>query len=415
MFELPVNGAMEVSCQFSPPVQPAVGFLAPPPPLLPSSPRATPLDVSTRAKLRSPSRHRSLISSWLTGVDREHRQPSHQQKAVQVTTQTLHTPLERFENTQFAEHPRGGVAAEGAGAARLAAGLLCLEREIPDQILRGLEELADNAAPFKVEVLRPGSRRGDSDDAGNEGEGWLDKIAASIGNSISSSNAGGRDNEGEERQSENLARRRVQGETLQDYESPLNPYVPSLQQQLDVEAQAAVRWLKADVKRVARIFAREISVLSDEPGGTSLLGAAREPLARKDEKTVDVTVKLELLKKGKCPRFHLDKVPIRLICTYVGPSTEWLDVYDKWEMENNRSMPPACNLKISGGREARRARPGDVLIFRGKPQGGLTKSGGSGAFAVAHRSPDTVEGQRRLLLTMDAGESITTKAPVSLA
>ncbi|CAN0507566.1 unnamed protein product [Ectocarpus sp. 12 AP-2014] len=163
------------------------------------------------------------------------------------------------------------------------------------------------------------------------------------------------------------------------------------------------------------IFAREISVLSDEPGETSLLGTATEPPARKDERTVDVTVKLELLKRGKCPRFHLDKVPIRLICTYVGPSTEWLDVYDKWEMENNRSMPPACNVKISGGREARRARPGDVLIFRGKPQGGLAKGDGSGAFAVAHRSPDTVEGQRRLLLTMDAGELITTKAPVSPA
>ncbi|CAB1098843.1 unnamed protein product [Ectocarpus sp. CCAP 1310/34] len=414
MYELQVNGAMEVSCQFSPRVQPAVGFLAPPPPLLPSSPRAAPVDLSTWAKPRSPSRHRCLISLWLMGVDREQRQPRHQQKAVQVTTRTVHTPLESFENRQFAEHPRNGVAAEEAGVARLAAGLLCLERQIPDQIMRGLEEFADNAAPFKVEVLRPGSRRGDSDDADNEGEGWLDKIAASIGNSSSSSNAGGRDNEGEERRSENLARRRVQGETLQDYESPLNLNLPSLQQQLDVEAQAAVRWLKADIKRVARIFAREISVLSDEPGETSLLGVATEPSAGKDERTFDVTVKLELLKRGKCPRFHLDKVPIRLICTYVGPSTEWLDAYDKWEMENNRSMPPACNVKISGGREAQRARPGDVLIFRGKPQGGLTKGGGSGAFAVAHRSPDTVEGQRRLLLTMDAGELIT-KAPVSPA
>ncbi|CBJ48457.1 conserved unknown protein [Ectocarpus siliculosus] len=324
-------------------------------------------------------------------------------------------PLESFENTQFAEHPRSGVAAEGAGAGRLAAGLLCLERQIPDQILRGLEELADNATPFKVEVLRPGSRRGDSDDADNEGDGWLDNLVASIGNSSSSSNAGGRDNAGEEPRSENLARRRIQGEILQDDASPLHPKLPNLQQQLDVKAQAAARWLKADIKRVARIFAREISVLSDEPGETSLLGIATEPLARKDKRTVDVTVKLELLTRGKCPRFHLDKVPIRLICTYVGPSTEWLDVYDKWEMENNKSMPPACNLKISGGREARRARPGDVLIFRGKPQDGLAKGGGSGAFAVAHRSPDTVEGQRRLLLTMDAGELVTTKAPVSLA
>ncbi|CAM9600282.1 unnamed protein product [Ectocarpus fasciculatus] len=405
---------MEVPCQFSPRVQPAVAFLAPQPPLLP---KATPVALSTRrAELRSPSRHRSLISSWLAGVDREQYQLN-KQKSVQVTTQTLRTPLESFEKTQLAEHRRGGEAAQEAGAARLAAGLLCLERPIPDQILRGLEELADNATPFKVEVLRPGGRQGGFDDTDNEGEGWLDKLAASIGNSSSSSNARRKDDEGEERRSENVSRRRIQEEILQDGDSQLHPKLPNLQQQLDVEAQAAVRWLKADIKRVARIFAREISVLTDEIcEETALFSSAMEPLAR-DESTIDVAVKLELLKRGKCPRFHLDKVPIRLICTYVGPSTEWLDVYDKWEMENNRSMPPECNLKISGRREARRARPGDVLIFRGKPQGGFAKGGGGGgAFAVAHRSPDTLEGQRRLLLTLDAGDSMTIpKASVSLA
>lgn len=202
------------------------------------------------------------------------------------------------------------MAAEEAGAARLAAGLLCLERQIPDQVLRGLEELADNATPFKVEVLRPGRRQGDSDGAAKEGEGWLDKLAAGIGSSSSSSNADGRDNAGEERRSENLARR-VQGATLQHGENLLHPKLPRLQQQLDVEAQAAVSWLKADIKRVARIFAREISVLSDEPGETAVLDSATEPLARKDESAVDMTVKLELLKRGKCPRFHLDKVKKR--------------------------------------------------------------------------------------------------------
>lgn len=196
------------------------------------------------------------------------------------------------------------------------------------------------------------------------------------------------------------------------------------------------------------------------------------------------------------------QVPIRLICTYVGPSTLWLDGYDKREMETNRSPPPACNLvslaeqlhisaekptpslrlrcfvscsavlssravwranaklvriflasqslsdtpyrfnkdtlrtshsrtlglksgqykpspnpasrapdlfgqsfffgqKISGGREARHAGPGDVLIFRGRPEGGQAEGG---ALAVAHRSPDTVEGQRRLVLTIDVGD-----------
>lgn len=38
------------------------------------------------------------------------------------------------------------------------------------------------------------------------------------------------------------------------------------------------------------------------------------------------------------------QVPLRLICTYAGPSTEWLYGYDRWEMERNRTAPPACNL-----------------------------------------------------------------------
>lgn len=37
------------------------------------------------------------------------------------------------------------------------------------------------------------------------------------------------------------------------------------------------------------------------------------------------------------------QVPLRLICTYVGPSTDWLDAYEKRAMEHNRSPPPACN------------------------------------------------------------------------
>lgn len=46
---------------------------------------------------------------------------------------------------------------------------------------------------------------------------------------------------------------------------------------------------------------------------------------------------------------------------------------------------------------AHKARVGDVLIFRGQPEG-------LDAVGVAHRSPDMAEGQRRLVLTMDVGD-----------
>ncbi|CAM9146427.1 unnamed protein product, partial [Choristocarpus tenellus] len=124
----------------------------------------------------------------------------------------------------------------------------------------------------------------------------------------------------------------------------------------------------------------------------------------------DVSVKLEVLTKTKCPRFHQDKVPVRLICTYVGPCTEWLNGYDSHHMVNNRSPPQICNKEISRGRPSLQATPGDVLLLRGHEQswsiGELSTIHNEHRIpGVAHRSPDLEEGQRRLVLTMDIGDT----------
>lgn len=63
----------------------------------------------------------------------------------------------------------------------------------------------------------------------------------------------------------------------------------------------AWRWLQEDVKRVTNVFAQEVLELTDDIC-TGL------PVMAEQQDVVDVTVKLELLSKGKCPRFHLDKV-----------------------------------------------------------------------------------------------------------
>ena len=39
-------------------------------------------------------------------------------------------------------------------------------------------------------------------------------------------------------------------------------------------------------------------------------------------------VRVEVVKVAMCPRFHVDRVGIRLLCTYRGPGTEWLDDRD---------------------------------------------------------------------------------------
>eukprot|EP00752_Nemacystus_decipiens_P016173 g14466.t1 len=386
-------------------LQPTSAFIVPSPTVPFPSLATLADDLSSRASRRLPPHPQSLISSWLVGG--EDRRP---ESSIQILTQTLHAPLESFENMRQAaetleqEQDHDVATAVVAGAAN-AAGLLCLERSLPAEVLHGLEHLTNVTAPFKAEVFRAGVGLG-VNNANNEDE--LDSLTADFGKirsrSASTLNGAALDlrlcdqefsppDQAEEAQFLENSRQRRNWRTAERVDS----FALMPQRQLADEAPEAVRWLTADIKRVASLFAREASALS--VAGISSLGDGK--VGAVEGGRAGVTVKLELLNKGKCPRFHLDKVPIRLICTYVGPSTVWLDGYDRHEMERNRSPPPACNLKISGGRETRHARPGDVLIFRGQPEGGPTKDG---AFGVAHRSPDTVKGQRRLVLTMDVGD-----------
>jgi len=37
-----------------------------------------------------------------------------------------------------------------------------------------------------------------------------------------------------------------------------------------------------------------------------------------------IGLRLHTLNGTMCPRFHVDRVPVRLLCTYQGPGTEWL-------------------------------------------------------------------------------------------
>lgn len=37
-----------------------------------------------------------------------------------------------------------------------------------------------------------------------------------------------------------------------------------------------------------------------------------------------IGLRIHVLADTMCPRFHVDRVPVRLLCTYRGPGTEWL-------------------------------------------------------------------------------------------
>lgn len=88
-----------------------------------------------------------------------------------------------------------------------------------------------------------------------------------------------------------------------------------------------------------------------------------------------VGLRLRALEGAMCPRFHVDHVPARLICTYAGPGSEWLTAPDAVQVEQLST--------------------GDVAVLKGERWLGNEGQG------LAHRSPAVPAGQRRLMLTLD--------------
>jgi len=98
--------------------------------------------------------------------------------------------------------------------------------------------------------------------------------------------------------------------------------------------------------------------------------------------------RLCVLNKTMCPRFHTDKVPCRLITTYSGEGTEWLDC-----MANTSDFLETLNQKPENYHSVQRLSPGDIALLKGD------KWEENGDYGVIHRSPD-VDGMR-LLLSLD--------------
>lgn len=114
-----------------------------------------------------------------------------------------------------------------------------------------------------------------------------------------------------------------------------------------------------------------------------------------------IGLRLGLLDKAMCPRFHVDRVPCRLVCTYGGIGTEWLE-----EAYVNRAKlgRHANGLKDeeSGAildSEAIEKMPAFAIgLLKGSAWEGNEQHG------AIHRSPTlTAQAPRRLLLTLDFG------------
>ena len=106
-----------------------------------------------------------------------------------------------------------------------------------------------------------------------------------------------------------------------------------------------------------------------------------------------VDVRLRLVSHDACWKFHRDCVEARLLTTYRGPATEWVQPHDAaWALREQR--------RFKGPVE--RFRVHDVAIFKGSCAGA-----GSG---IVHRSPPiAATGRTRLVLCLNKRSAASPK------
>lgn len=111
-----------------------------------------------------------------------------------------------------------------------------------------------------------------------------------------------------------------------------------------------------------------------------------------------VGLRLSVLDRAMCPRFHVDRVPCRLVTTYLGIATDWLAHSDvdrtKLGIPNHGKTDLELGLYESE-KSIRQLNAGDVALLKGELWEGNEGAG------LVHRSPQVENGTHRLLLTLD--------------
>jgi hypothetical protein len=112
-----------------------------------------------------------------------------------------------------------------------------------------------------------------------------------------------------------------------------------------------------------------------------------------DAKTVGF--RISTLHKAMCPRFHVDKVPCRLVTAFLGSGSQWIE----HNQVNKACFSLSSNDKGSGlstnESKIHTLRNGDVAIMKGEMWEGNEGAG------LVHRSPPVEKGQTRIVMTLD--------------
>ncbi|MBN3561615.1 DUF1826 domain-containing protein [Aliamphritea spongicola] len=91
-----------------------------------------------------------------------------------------------------------------------------------------------------------------------------------------------------------------------------------------------------------------------------------------------IGIRLQVLQQAMCPKFHVDKVPCRLVTTYTGATTEWRENAVDGDTPAEHSVPPHS-----------------VVLLKGD---GWWQNEGRG---IVHRSPAASPEEPRVFLSFD--------------
>lgn len=100
----------------------------------------------------------------------------------------------------------------------------------------------------------------------------------------------------------------------------------------------------------------------------------------------ELGIRINLLRHAMCPRFHVDRVHTRLVCSYGGAGTEWLP---NDQVDRSALQRPTCHGAIE------QLAAGQVALLKGELWPDNVGSG------IVHRSPALASGDSRLLVTFD--------------
>ncbi|WP_323774056.1 DUF1826 domain-containing protein [Alcanivorax sp.] len=105
-----------------------------------------------------------------------------------------------------------------------------------------------------------------------------------------------------------------------------------------------------------------------------------------------VGLRVTALRQPMCPRFHVDRIPVRLLCTYGGQGSQWLPAT---HVHSQLLLPGSDQGSLYPQAGVEQIGAGQVALFKGE-----TWRDNPGA-GVVHRSPPMSPGQQRLLVTLD--------------